>query len=118
MLESVKRKLRLSEAQEDGATLFEHLSKARDQFGIVDPLLEPIEVVPEVVYIEQLYKEISAGRPQGFGAARIPPTEYVAWEILWGIKLRPFEISVLNQMDDIHFEHANAVRNKDDKHGR
>lgn len=101
MLAFIKQQLQLSEKQTDGCTLREHLTAVYEQSGILDAALIPLEYATELSYIWEWYLDISAGKPSGFGPSRVPPSEYLAWQDLTGIKLSGFELDVLVQIDTL-----------------
>lgn len=46
------------------------------------------------------FNEICAGRPQSMGgAAPIPPSEIVAWQVLMGVTLTPWEVETIFALD-------------------
>lgn len=95
-----ERQLILSEEQEGGGSLYSHLDAVRQNFNIVDPLLEPIDTPIQYLYIWEIYMEISAGRPVGMsGASRIPSTEIHAWQEINNTRLAPFELEIIRALD-------------------
>lgn len=90
--------MRLAHRLPDGCTQREHL-QANARNGQPHPdLLVKVPAGGQSLW--DAYVGISAGRPASLGGgALVPPSEYVAWQHLQGVRLTPWEVDTLQAMD-------------------
>lgn len=104
--------MRLSHRQADGATVREHLQASAAASGRAHPdLLVPVPPGGETVW--EAFIGLSAGRPVGLGgSAQIPPSEFVAWQSLHGLRLSSWEVDTLQAMDRAALAQSAALQPK------
>lgn len=90
--------MQLNARQPDGSTLREHLLAAARSTGQVDERLN-LRCPPEGRSLVQVWSELAASRPSGLGLSGIPPSEIVAWQKLHRVRLSPWEVQTLHEMD-------------------
>lgn len=92
--------MQLSARQPDGKTLRQHLLAAQRASGITHPLLIDEQLPPGADDLFALTIELSESRPQGMGpAGGIPPSEIVAWQQLHNVRLSPWHITTMRDID-------------------
>jgi hypothetical protein len=99
MLVFAKNEFELSKRQDDGCTLRDHLRAAERS------LRRPIERLhlecPQIArYLWDWFLEISNGRTgSGSGPNPIAYSEIESWSRLFGVSLRPFELTAIKHLD-------------------
>lgn len=84
----------------------EHLQRLSANTGKVDPRLN-IEWPAIGSFVWWAFNTMS--RPSsGFGISPIPSSEIVAWQILHGIRLTPWELEMIAVFDSLAIKHARA----------
>jgi hypothetical protein len=84
--------------QEDGAQTRTHLQRAAEA-GKVDPRLFN-ECPAGGLELWKAYAQIGRSRPAGFGAAPISQQEIEAWQRNYGVRLTPWELDTLIEIDN------------------
>lgn len=89
--------MQLSARQADGHSLRQHLQAAA-RAGDVD---ERLVAQPPAAGAQlwEAFAELSASRPAGFGLAAVPHSEIEAWQRLHRVRLTPWEIETIMDMD-------------------
>lgn len=91
--------MELSARQGDGASLRTHLQRACINTGRADPLLDEQSIAPCVRAVWDAYLNLSATRRTGMGLAPLALTDIDAWQRLTGVRLTPWELDTLIQLD-------------------
>jgi hypothetical protein len=92
--------VQLGARQPDGKTLRQHLLSAQSASGITPPMLIDEDLAPGGDELFELAIELTESRPQGMGpASGIPPSEIVAWQQLHGVRLSPWHVTTLRDID-------------------
>lgn len=93
--------VQLGQRQADGRPLLQHLQAAQARSGYVHPLLAPVPLPPGGAELWGVYARVSRASRNAMGeAGGIKPTELDAWQRLHGVRLTPWEVSVIEAMDD------------------
>lgn len=89
----------LAERMPDGATRRDHLIRASESLGRVDPELQET-LPPGGEGIWDAFCELLGSRQMGMGApGGIAQSEIAAWQSNTGIRLRPWEVETICRMD-------------------
>jgi hypothetical protein len=100
---AVERTAELSKVQDsNGLTLYDHLRRLRDQYGIADPRLELVEIPECAVWIHAQFWRLSRRRMHSpMTGAPMPLTfaEIETLERLNDLKFTRFDIDAIEQMD-------------------
>jgi hypothetical protein len=100
---AVARTAELSQVQDgDGLTLYDHLSRLRDQYGIVDPRLEPIDIPECVEWIHTQFWRLNRRREISQMGGAPMPLSFMQIETLERLNRIPFtrfDIDAIEQMD-------------------
>jgi len=79
-----------------------------------DPLLDKEILVPiEVQYLFELFWKLRSGiGGSGFGPNPISQMEIMSWMINQGVQLSPWEITLIQNMDNHYMEHYSKQQDK------
>ena len=92
--------MQLGVRQPDGRPLREHLLSAQRSGGYTHPLLRDDPLPPGGRELFDLAVELGESRPQGMGpAGAIPPSEILAWQQLHNVRLSPWHVTTLRDID-------------------
>lgn len=92
--------MQLGVRQSDGRPLREHLLSAQRGDGYTHPLLQDDPLPPGGHELFNLVIELGESRPQGMGpAGAIPPSEILAWQQLHGVRLSPWAVTTIRDID-------------------
>lgn len=83
----------------DGATQREHLRRIQEQTGVKEPELLPVECPEQVKYVWDYYKRSSFRRGDG----PVNYTEIMSWSRLSGTPLEPFEVALLDALENLYW---------------
>ena len=101
--------MQLAARQPDGSTLRDHLQAAADSGARRDPRLT-LSPPREGAALWDAFASLHASRPVGMVPCAIPPSEYVAWQQLHGVRLTAWEADTLQAMDRAALAVANEAR--------
>jgi hypothetical protein len=98
-----RHQFELSQPQDDGLALIEHLRSVERQTGKVHPLVANGPTMPRgcsQLWVDFLELHGSRGST-GFGAARITFTDLKAWQDVRGVRLDAWEIDAIRKVDSL-----------------
>jgi hypothetical protein len=99
--------LSLGKRQKDGSSLRDNLESVYRQTGKMPDQLKQVEVNEAILYIWQWFCQLSSKRQSGMnGPLPTTFTEMKAWSEMTGIVPDPWEVSVLEQLDQLYLQSA------------
>lgn len=102
----------LQQREGDGATLRQHLQRLHANTGRVDPRLVA-EIPPAGQQLWDTYLQLDASRQSGMSAQPITLHDLDAWGRLYGVRMTPWELDTLIQLDKAALARAAEARTKD-----
>jgi hypothetical protein len=96
-----EHEFRLRKPLPEGGTLRDAFASYRKQTGKRHPEERASISFPDgLEYLWRWYQELEGSRPFANGAMLpIPASEYMAWQQIAGVRLRPWEVNVLRALD-------------------
>jgi hypothetical protein len=86
-----------------------HLENLQQQTGITDLMLVPAECVEQSKYLYDYFLSMNRRRVNnGYGPLAITHMEMMAWAQLHGVGLSPFEVEVLDSIEDKYLQRCQA----------
>jgi hypothetical protein len=98
---------------DNGLTLYDHLERLREAYGIVDPRLEPIAIPACANWVHVQFWRLSRRRAYSqMGGCPMPLTymEIETLERLNRIRFTAFDLEAIEQMDAAYLAAANKTK--------
>lgn len=115
-MEYAKQEFLLSVRNSTGSSLRDELILVEKQTGVKPPQLRDMIELPESCeHVWVWFMRLHNTRPAGMGVSSISYSEMMGFFYLEGIKPLPWEIRLLNQLDNIAVEHMIKEQEKHQK---